>query len=279
MPTNAINILQNTEIKNGAVFTSADYVPSADNHLIDQKALNLALNAGKAQYTIFDAVYDNAGVAAGVASASLSIGQYVFAIETVGTFTANVLYKCLTAGVIGVATFATVAPQEGFIIWFDQDFVNPNDANVVFKTSALYAYDADTGVWIAVPNHNTSIGVQTTKEAVVTFADSTVAIATDIPANSRIDFVDIIIAQSFDGTSAVLTVGDSGDNSKIVANAMWGSNPITSFSQGSVVPFLPLDSVTFTNVVLANKTTVNAYFAVTGASQGSAIVRIGYTQL
>lgn len=290
MAVQEINILKKTEIKNNEVNTSADYDATQDTHLINKGILDTAVtaleqliedtaNANKADFTIFDAVYDDAGTPAGVLGTSLTVGQYVFALETVGSFTANVLYKCTGAGAIGVATFSTVAPQEGFKIVFDEQITNPNDEDVVFKENVIYLYDADSGVWTAVPYVNVSVGVQTTKTAELLYDDGMIPLAIDVPANSQIDFVNITVAEAFNGTSAVLTVGDADDNARLVDNAMFGGNSITSYSQGSTIPFKPLDNVTYGKIVLGNKTTVNVYYAVTGASTGKAIVEIGYTQL
>ena len=246
------------------VETVTGYTPTLARHLVDKEYVDDAIALNK-PYGIIDGIYNNAGIADTIRSTTFAIGGVALAIETVGAFTANMLYKCSAAGTILTGTFEEFAPSEGLLITSQYELINPNDTNVIFNADNTYSYDTDTNGWVFRPQLD-SIAPGTTfaMSCVIEYTDSGTPVSLGIvPVNTEVEGIaNLVCETSLDGSSAALSVGDASDNSKILATSTLYSS-LHDFAQNTCTGAMALGTTTYTN-----RTEIFAYFNVTGASQG-----------
>lgn len=253
---------------NNNVQTQTGYTPSTVNSLVDKAYVDNAIG-GKAPQGIIDGIYNNAGTADTILSTTFAVGGKALAIETVGGFTANLLYVCTAAGTILTGTFEEIALSDGLLIMSQYELINPNDTNVVFNADIPYAYDTGSNAWVFKPQLD-SIAPGTSFQMACTFehSDSGTPISLGIiPRNSEIEGVSLSCEATLDGTAATLSAGDAADNSKMMStSALYTS--LHDFVPGASTGEVELCTATFTPIVYTNRTEIFAYFNVTGASQG-----------
>lgn len=254
---------------NNNVKTQTGYTPNTGNNIADKNYVDNAI-ALKAPKGIIDGIYNNAGTADTILSTTFTVGSVALAIETVGAFTANLLYQCTAAGTILTGTFEEIALSDGLLIISQYELINPNDTNVIFSADTPYAYDTGTNTWVFKPQLD-SIAAGTSFQMSCTFehSDSGTPISLGfIPLNSVIEGVaNLFCETTLDGSAATLGAGDASDNSKIMSTtALYTS--LHDFVRGSCTGEMPLCTTTFTPIVYTNRTEIFVYFNVTGASQG-----------
>jgi hypothetical protein len=251
------------------VETVAGYTPTLDRQLADKGYVDSAIARNRA-YGIIDGIYDNAGTANTIRSTTFAIGDVALAIEAVGTFIANRLYKCSAAGTILTGTFEEFAPSEGLLIISQYELINPNDGNVIYLADNIYSYDTDTNNWLIRPQLDSiAPGTAFAMSCVIEYTDSGTPVSLGIvPVNTVVDGIDNLSCEiSLDGTGAALSVGDASDNSKILGTSTLYTG-LHGFAQGTCTGEVPLSTTTFTPIVYTNRTELFAYFSVTGANQG-----------
>jgi len=251
------------------VETVAGYTPTLDRQLADKGYVDSAIALNK-PYGIIDGIYNNAGIADTIRSTTFAIGSVALAIEAVGTFRANMLYKCSAAGTILTGTFEEFEPYEGLLIISQYELTNPNNTNVVFNADNTYSYDTDTNAWVFRPQLDSiAPGTAFEMSCVIEYNDSGTPVSLGIvPVNTVVEGIDNLSCEtSLDGSGAALSVGDASDNSKILATSTLYTG-LHDFAQNTCTGEVPLGTTTFTPIVYTNRTELFAYFSVTGASQG-----------
>jgi hypothetical protein len=253
--------------------------PVLDNEISSKKYVDDQIKANQASYTIIDAIYDNTGVADDLFTTTYAVGDVVIAFDTVGTFTANGLYRATTAGALGVAVFESIPLKEGLKIWIDQDLVNPNDADSIYKEHRVYGYDADLGVWILVPVTIAQGTKFLVKGQVAHNSVGAINIGGVVPVGTQITKIVFQFETAFDGTGGVLIVGDAGDADRIATLPI--ILLLQDFAQGeSTQEYTVFDPITSGDLIYANRTQITATLTgISGATQGLVNILIEGVQL
>ncbi len=145
----------------------------------------------------------------------------------------------------------------------DQSFVRSGATIGEWET---YIWDVLAGpaAWILTSNLDSASTDAKTIEAIVVPSTISPVLLGNVSPNSRVTVITIIVTIAFDG-APTLTVGDSGDNARLIDDSLHDLSDVGTYS-------------TTTNFVYGGSadTDINGYFSAGGATVGSARILVTY---
>jgi len=149
-----------------------------------------------------------------------------------------------------------------------RDLLSPAEGDQAFVRSGLtagewemYLWDA---AWILISSQDSASTDAKTIEAIVVPATISPVLLGNVSADSRITLITVEVTIAFDGAPA-LTVGDSGDNSRLIDDTLFDLSEIGTYSCTTDVVYSGIPD-----------TDINGYFAAGGATVGSARILVSY---
>jgi len=145
----------------------------------------------------------------------------------------------------------------------DQSFVRSGATTGEWE---MYIWDVLAGpaAWILISTQDSASTDAKTIEAIVVPATISPVLLGNVSPDSRVTIVTIEVTVAFDG-SPTLTVGDSGDNARLIDDTLHDLSEVGTYS-------------TTTNFVYSGSadTDINGYFCAGGATVGSARILVTY---
>ena len=189
-----------------------EHAAAADNQLPNLGQVKELISGSLSMFSVVNAIYDNAGDAASVnGNPTYAVGQYVYAFETVDSFTANKVYHVISAGDVTTAVFEERVLEQGNVIDFVETVVNPNDEEDYFSGGSLYEFQSATSTLKEIGHTQTKGSVYATS-AVINFGDASASFNLRVPAGATVLEIRTSVSTQFDGTTGALTVGDDATN-------------------------------------------------------------------
>jgi len=265
------NIILKGKINNNEVKKPTD--PLASDDLANKNYVDNSIADKKASYPVKFGIYDQGGTATATGGNVINVGDNVIAFDTVGSFVENTVYRCTISGSASTATFTEIPLTEGLLILATDFIENPNDNTEFYEADIIYIYDADTSDWVENGQRQVNGDVQAVY-ADISFNSGTVPFSLPLPVNAEIKSVEIICTTAFNGTGALLTIGETVDQDKILENT---DINIHDYLSGEYEEVIPKDQVSNGLITFANRTEINAYFTPAGSGTAGEIqLRINY---
>ena len=155
--------------------------------------------------------------------------------------------------VANIAARNALSPEEG-----DQAFVRSGATPGEWE---LYLWDA---AWILISSQDSASIDAKTISAIVVPATVSPVLLGNVSAGSRVTLVTIEVTIAFD-FAPTLTVGDSGDNARIIDDTMFDLSEVGTYSCTTDVVYSGVPD-----------TDINGYFTAGGATVGSARILVSY---
>lgn len=265
------DIILKGKVNNNEVKKPTD--PIANDDLANKQYVDNQIADKKSSYPVKFGVYDQGGTPTATGGNAISVGDNVIAFDTVGSFVEKTVYRCTIAGSASTATFVAIPLTEGLQITSTDFITDPNDSTKYYEADINYIYDADTSDWVENGQRQTNgdiHGVYTT----IFYNSGTVPFSLPLPLNAEIQSLEIICKTAFNGTGALLTIGETVDQDKILENT---DINIHDYLSGDYEKVIPKDQVSNGLITFANRTEINAYFTPAGSGTAGEIqLRINY---
>lgn len=212
----------------------------ADDQLLNLGQVKSLLSGSLSKFSIVNAIYDNGGDAASVnGTPTYVVGRYVYAFETVDSFTAGKVYRVTSGGLITAASFEERVLVQGDIIDFVETVVNPNDEEEYFSGGSLYEFQSLTSSLVEI-GHTQTKGAIYSSSVTVNFGDTEVSFNQRIPSGATVLEIRTAVVTPFNGTTGALSLGDDADNT--LFNPLDGIS-LQAFSANEVNPVFPVDGL------------------------------------
>jgi len=138
-------------------------------------------------------------------------GAVYVVTTTGGSFTEGELYR----GENG--SWVEISPIDGLRITVS---VPLSGGNLTFLSDHVYIWDAATSSWLEIGPAAAITKIRKGERATITFdSSSPAAIGSSLPAGAIVRQAIVNVTQAFNGTGASLTIGNSGDNDKYMADS------------------------------------------------------------
>ena len=184
------------------------------NPVSDDDVVNYRTLKNQADIAVVGEIYDSSGETQFPASAN--VDDIYIAKDSVGGKTVNRLYRCTTAGVVGVAVFEEIPEKDGVTITTTNTLSN---GSFSLTDNHVYLYDLPNTTWIDIGPAAAVSGVVKVKKFTLDFnSPASNNIGTPTPSDGEVVDVQITIVTPFDGGASV-EIGDAGDTDRLVASS------------------------------------------------------------